>query len=234
MEVLASHGYVVLSIHHLAQFAEYNALNEEVPETEKERTKALTKRLTPSSGRDEMAEVCLELFRSSSAFNRIVATRAKDTEYVLNNATELFAKIPSLEKDALSVDRVGSLGLSLGGAVATEFSKNDERCAAVVNMDGGIYGTRIEEPVPVPYMMMNAEQGEGGCDLALKNATAEVNNLTMPQTKHLDFHDAKLVMPFLRWLGALGKAPSREFLAKKNELIRKHFEDFLGQNVPSD
>jgi dienelactone hydrolase len=232
MEHLASHGYVVISIHHLAQFAEYYALDAEVPETEKERNKALMKRLTPSMGRDEKAEVCLELFYATSAFNRMVAAEVKDCDYVLNNAPELFAKIPSLEKRAVSVDRVGSLGLSLGGAVATEFSKNDERCAAVVNMEGGIYGTRIEDPVSVPYMMMYAEQGEC-CDLALKNATVEVNNVTMPQTKHLDFHDAKLVIPILRWLGPLGKAPSREFMDKKNKLIREHFETFLGQNVPS-
>jgi predicted dienelactone hydrolase len=228
MEYLASHGYVVFSIHHLDQFAEYYALDGEVPEPEKERNKALMKRLTPSMGRDEMADLCLELFHASSAFNRMVANEAKDCAYVLNNAPELFAKIPSLEKDALSVDRVGLLGLSLGGAVATEFCKYDERCVAVVNMDGGIYGTRIEEPVPVPYMMMNAEEGEGGCDSALKNATAEMNNLTMPQTKHMDFHDAKLVMPILRWLRVLGKAPSREFMDKKNKLIREHFETYLG------
>ncbi len=233
MEHLASYGYVILSIQHLDQFAEYYALDEEVPETKKERLKALMKRITPSMGRDEMAEVCLEISRSFSVFNRMVATSAKDTDYVLNNAPKLFAKIPSLEKGVLSVDRVGLLGLSLGGAVATEFSKNDERCAAVVNMDGGIYGNRIEEPVTVPYMMMYSEQNEGESDLALKNATAEVNDLTMPQTKHIDFHDAKLVMPLYRWLGMLGKAPSREFLAKKNELVRKHFEGFLGQNVPT-
>ena len=116
--------------------------------------------------------------------------------------------------------------------MATEFSKNDERCATVVNIDGGLYGTQMEKPISVPYLMMNGDCGdckdEWFNDLVLKNATVDVHILTMPQTKHLDFHDAKLVMPFLRWLGPLGKAPSREFLAKKNELIRKHFEDFLG------
>ncbi len=234
MEYLASHGYVVFSIQHLDQLAEYHALNEEVSETEKERNKALLKRLTPSMGRDEMAEGFLELIGSSSVMNRMVATRAIDTDYVLNHAPVLFAKIPSLENCAPSVDRVGLVGFSLGGAVSTEFSKKDGRCAAVVNMDGGLYGTRIEDPISVPYLMMEAEHGEGANDLLLKNATSEMQIVVMPQTKHMDFFDAKLVWPIFRLLRALGRAPRQEFLVKKNETIREHFEHFLGKDATSD
>ena len=232
MEHLASHGYVVLSIYHLDQLAEYNALEAKVPEAEKEWNKAFEKRIESSIGYDEKAELSLEHLRTASVYNRMVATRAVDIDYVLNNVPTLLSMIPSLDKGVLSVDRIGVLGFSLGGAVATEFSKKDERCATVVNIDGGLYGTQMEKPISVPYLMMNGDCGD--CkddwfnDLVLKNAVVDVHILTMPQTKHLDFGDAKLIFPFQRWLGVLGKAPIREFLSKKNELIRKHFEDFLG------
>jgi dienelactone hydrolase len=229
MEYLASHGYVVLSIYHLDQLAEYNALNAEVPEAVKERNKALEKRIKSSIGYDKKAELSLEHLRSSSVMNRMVATRVVDIDHVLNNAPALLSRIPSLDKGALSVDRIGLLGFSLGGAVATEFSKNDERCATVVNIDGGLYGTQMEEPISVPYLMMNGDcKDEWFNDLVLKNATVEVHILTMPQTKHGDFGDVKLVSPIMRWLGALGKAPTREFMDKKNKLIREHFEAYLG------
>ena len=228
MEHLASHGFVVLSIRHLDQLTEFHALNGALPEAERDRNRALVKRLAATSERDERARRSLEYYRSSSTTNRIVSARALDTVYVIDAIPKVMAWIPSSGAVDPSSDRVGLMGLSLGGAVATEVGRSDGRCSAVVNIDGGLFGTQSDSSVRVPYLMIYSEQNEGSNDLLLRNDGAKVHEVAIPRTKHLDFHDATMVLPVLRWIGVLGKAKPRETVDDKNQSVRKHLATCLG------
>jgi hypothetical protein len=51
--------------------------------------------------------------------------------------------------------------------------------------------------------------------------------VAVPGAKHLDFHDAALVLPILRWFGQLGKVSGAEITALKNQQIRRFLDQTL-------
>jgi hypothetical protein len=227
MEHLASHGFIVASIRHVDQLEEFQSLNSATPKAERESNQAIQRRLETETDRHKRAELSLESFRASSATNRIVNARAKDTQFVLNHATALVSLIRCAAPITPNLENIGALGLSLGGAVSTEFSKMDDRCAAVANMDGGLYGLHLDEPVQIPYLMMYSEQNAGCNDLLLSKSPSTVREVVLTHTKHMDFHDAGTVLPILRWLGALGRAKRKDTLAHKNKEVLEHYKTSL-------
>lgn len=84
-----------------------------------------------------------------------------------------------------------------------------------MNIDGGLYGPHLEAPITVPYLMLYSELNTGGNDLAQEAAEAGFREMTVPGAKHLDFHDAALVLPILRWAGQLGKVSGAEVTAEE-------------------
>lgn len=113
------------------------------------------------------------------------------------------------------------IGLSVGGAVATEFSKipgNEVRC--VVNLDGGNYGERQDEPVGVPYLMLYSEANNRTNDVALSATRGvEVSTQFLPDTKHLNFHDIAAIYPVLKWIGAIGSADPVDTVRRRNDMV---------------
>ncbi len=61
--------------------------------------------------------------------------------------------------------------------------------------------------------MVYSELNSGGNDLAQETTQAPFREVAVPGAKHLDFHDATLVLPILRWLGQLGKVSGSEVTA---------------------
>src|SRR5262249_15725190 len=57
----------------------------------------------------------------------------------------------------IEVKRVGFVGYSFGGSVAAESPFLDSRIAAVVNMDGSLFGRATQGPVRVPYMILHSD-----------------------------------------------------------------------------
>ena len=115
---------------------------------------------------------------------------------------------------------VGVLGLSLGGAVATEYSRQNTEIRCIVNMDGGIYGEKLDIPITCPYLMLYSQQNSGSNDLALNtDGNTWIRNETIPDTKHLNFHDIAAIYPILRLLKIVGKANPADVLTKRNQLI---------------
>ncbi|MBN1240571.1 MAG: hypothetical protein JXB36_18860, partial [Gammaproteobacteria bacterium] len=44
--------------------------------------------------------------------------------------------------------------MSFGGGAVTEICKSDERCRAAVNLDGGLWGDSMREPLTFPYLAL--------------------------------------------------------------------------------
>ncbi len=108
------------------------------------------------------------------------------------------------------------VGFSLGGAIATEFAASDCRAAAIVNLDGGFFGSQQGELIAAPYLMMYSGESEGMNDALLPKQT---RSITGPLTKHLNYHDISMMMPFLRYAGILGRAHARDFIELRNHEI---------------
>jgi dienelactone hydrolase len=172
--------------------------------------------------------VSLQLYQQNAAMSQIVDRRSADTQHVLDSIDAILRQIPQWrDADRGPGTRVAALGLSLGGAVATELSKADARCVAAVNMDGGLYGDHVLDPIRVPYLMLYSEMNTGGNDAARDAALVSFEEVPVPGARHMDFHDAVVVLPGLRWLGALGRIGERRVTAVKNTRIRQFLEHHL-------
>ncbi|HEY8519706.1 MAG TPA: hypothetical protein VIN61_06475 [Gammaproteobacteria bacterium] len=225
MEHLASRGYVVISLQHEDQLAELRALQRAQPKSERSEHASLQRKIL-SAPKEERAALWKEYFRVASNTNQIVAARSGDVEYAVAGLESLLAAIPGI--GAVSAPGgVAAIGLSVGGAVATQYAKrNRHRATGVVNIDGGIYGTQPDEPVAVPYLMLYSEENGGSNDLSLATAGgATITTATIPGTKHLNFHDIAAVYPWLKWLGPIGSADPVAVVKERNEAIA----DFLSK-----
>lgn len=228
MEALASHGYVIVSIRHEDQRDEYASLHENLSEAEKARDQENFKKLGADIDRNARAALSLQTYQASKTLPVIVRRRALDTEYVIDGLNSILNTIPGcMNRTCVDENKIGLVGLSLGGAVATELCKSDQRCRAAVNLDGGIFGTNIQAPVTIPYLMLYSELNEGGNDF-IKDASGQTyEEHTFKGAMHLDFHDATFTLPALRWFGLLGQIGGEEMTHQKNKLVLKFLDDNL-------
>jgi|WetSurMetagenome_2_1015567.scaffolds.fasta_scaffold26931_2 hypothetical protein len=225
MEQLASHGFVVLSIRHRDQVAEHATVQAGVSAEERADDRKILSRLRKASSREERALVSLELFRNSTGLSAIVRRRAEDTSYVLDHLDEVLARLPGGPRGGVAPDRrFCAIGLSLGGAVATQLRLMDARCVGVANLDGGLYGMDAPRALPGPYLMVysqanagtnDAFRGPGYCEFVLAGA------------KHLDLHDASVVVPGLKCLGLSGPGGGDETNLRLKRIVTTFFDGVM-------
>lgn len=216
-EDLASHGCVVLSVSHAEHYAELQALNRGQSSEKNERDAALMQRLNKAS-KAEKAGLAMELYQTSANTNRLVIERAYDTSYVLNRADEVLAQIPDRGPAVPKVSSASLVGFSVGGAVATETASSDTRVRAVVNLDGGMYGSHCSTRVSQPYLMAYSSANDGINDRLLP---MQATRMTLPSSTHLNYHDIAMLLPFLRFAGALGSSSPRAGIEERNRLVRR-------------
>jgi len=217
-EALASHGFVVLGIEHVEQFSEWQLLNRQKPaEKRNAATAARLKTATPI----ERAQIALDYYRSAKNANQVVEARAADVTFALQHIDSIVERIPGFGETKPNTDEVAVVGLSLGGAVATEFAANNNRAAAIVNLDGGFFGSQQGRSIAAPYLMMYSSESEGMNDALLPE---QARSITGPFTKHLNYHDIAIMMPFLRYAGVLGKAHASEFIQFRNHEVCRFLE----------
>lgn len=60
----------------------------------------------------------------------------------------------SLLYNKIDMSHIGAMGHSLGGSVALQLCRRDNRITAVVNLDGPLYGTNVMYPIEKPLMVV--------------------------------------------------------------------------------
>ena len=225
MEHLASHGWIVIALQHTDQLAELRALQSAQHEDEKKEQGRLQRKIKATKG-EERAALWKQYVGMASNTNRIVFARSVDIEFAIAELETLLEVIPGADSVA-ATELFGVVGLSLGGAVATEYAKrNSHRVTCVVNMDGGIYGTQPEKPVGKRYLMLYSQENDGVNDSALAATDGvEITRSVIPDTRHLNFHDIAAIYPVLRWLGAIGSASPMAVVERRNQLISDFVPD---------
>jgi len=224
MEHLASHGYAVFSIGHPWESLRVNLEDRGtvIPEfiASREGFAKATKWVEEANRHilaavedarregspERRAEIMLEAVEASPDLNQRVEVWVEDTRFVLERIAEGANELSSL-RPALDLDRVGVLGMSLGGATASEFCKADPRCSAGVNVDGLQYGTRQRVPLRVPFLMIASDDGAGLNEFLRLGSDAVYLDCHVAGTRHPDFTDLPLVWPWLRHVGQLGRVP---------------------------
>ncbi|MEJ0005631.1 MAG: hypothetical protein WDM77_04415 [Steroidobacteraceae bacterium] len=88
-----------------------------------------------------------------------VRHRARDVRWLLDT----FVRIDAGDREAMfarriDLTRIGTVGFSLGGAIAAETATMDPRINAAVNIDGRHWGTALHQGVRQPYLFIGDEQ----------------------------------------------------------------------------
>ena len=226
MEHLASRGYMVIALQHVEQLAEFRELQKTQRQDEREEQARLQRKIKASSV-SERPGLSNEYFRIASNTNRIVAGRCADVEYAVATLERIMQSIRGIGGFS-AASPAGAIGLSLGGAVATEYAKRSgEKPSCVVNMDGGIYGAEREKPIDTRCLMLYSQENDGSNDASLvASGGAEITRRTIAGTKHLNFHDIAAVYPALKWLGAIGSASPMAVINERNQSVSDFLDAF--------
>jgi len=247
MEHLASHGYIVVSIAHPYESLRVNLSNAGtvLPEfiTSMENFKEAMAWIEKSSGpisaakdsmknsqnREDRAQIMLRAIEKSE-MNEVVTEWEKDTRFVLNHLLSANGlKWPF--QNSMDTARIGVMGMSIGGALATECSKADGRIKAAINVDGLQYGTKNNEGLNVPFMMIYSMDGRGTNDFLMLNSNDDFHEFTFTSARHADFTDMNLIWPVMRVYGQLGGIPGERMTKLTNEVILNFWDCYL-KNKP--
>lgn len=247
MEHLASNGYIVVSVAHPYESIRVNLqdagtvmpdfissrakFNEALKWIEKSSApinaaKSATKK---KDNREERAQIMLKAIEESE-MNNVVSEWEKDNRFILNELISSGDKELVFRK-IMDTSRIGIMGMSVGGAAATEVAKSDKRIKAGINVDGLQYGKRNKEPLEVPFAMIYSEDGKGLNEFLMLSSKNDYFEYTFIGSHHADFTDMTMIWPFMRIYGQLGNIPGERMVELSNKVILNFWDAYL-KNKP--
>ncbi|HEU4617161.1 MAG TPA: hypothetical protein VFV10_03935 [Gammaproteobacteria bacterium] len=241
MEHLASHGYVVIGVTHTRMalralsargepiYASPDRFQEAFAEGAADDTREPDERASRAAAADGGQEAVPEPAERADAMNEQVGIRAADVRSVLD-AIAMPAKAPrelAAILEQVDADRVGLLGMSLGGTTVIDVCKIDPRCRAGVNLDGGRFGQHQREPLQTPFLSMVRAGNLRYDEPLLATSTSDYYEVLVDGASHPDFCDMTFLMPFMRWLGAAGPIAPMRAVAVVNAVTLEFFDAYL-------
>jgi dienelactone hydrolase len=217
MEHLASHGYVVLGVTHphFGLFTTY-ADGSGVPPHEKTMQAMsqqgavdldeIVERAEQGGNELAAARIRLEYFDRGTILNDFMPIWERDLELVLDAITMASGEraVPAIVAGRVDASRLGLLGMSYGGGAVTQICKSDARCRAALNLDGGLWGSQMREPLRVPYLVLASPNNARFFEHDLLTSEAPYYALTVKGASHSNFTDVSAFVPLFRWLGITG------------------------------
>ncbi|MFD7654801.1 alpha/beta hydrolase family protein [Actinosynnema sp. NPDC059797] len=228
-EQLAARGYVVVALDH----------THEAPAVEFPDGRLARRALPPSS-----AETLREM----------VATRVRDTRFVLDRLEVLAAggnpdaerrRLPRGLGRALDLSRVGMFGHSGGGFTAGEVMLADRRVDAGADLDGsmayaqstGDFGQVAREGLDRPFLLMSAGDHSAASDPSwqafLANHRGWSRVLHLPAGEHFSYTDHQVLLPRLGLdpavsEPAVGTVDPGRSVAAQRAYVTAFFDQHLG------
>jgi hypothetical protein len=241
MEHLASHGFVVVSIGHpyeslrvnlsqagtvlppfITSWARFKSAMDWIENSSGSVNDARDKMKTART-REERAELMLAAIDGASVSD-IVDKWASDSQFVLTHLASASGARHPFQR-SIDFDRVSAMGMSVGGAVAVELCKSDDRIAAGINVDGLAYGSRSRDELCVPFMMLYSDDGVGVNDFLMLQSNADYYEYHVSNTRHADFTDLNIVWPIMRTYGQLGEIPGH----RMNDILNQTTGAFMAR-----
>jgi hypothetical protein len=164
---------------------------------------------------------------------KYVRIEAADDIFVLNRLEEMNNKQGSPWFHRLDMSRVGTMGFSIGGAVATQTAIEDNRVKAALDLDGWSFGDVQQVGLAKPWMILfedkhqtlptpaqlNSELpaeranwvfSQRDYDGVTRSMTAHGGYiLFLANSRHADFTDRSLFSPIPSWTGKGQIGPRR-------------------------
>jgi predicted dienelactone hydrolase len=241
MEHLASHGYIVVGISHTHMSTRVTLQDGRVVPVHREKLREafaeaaslneaeFEERYKVANDDAERAALQIALGERFPRMNEQLAIRVGDLQFVMDviagetgNARDRAGLLARADPD-----RMGLLGMSVGGAAVAETCKIDTRCRAGLNLDGGLFGTHQREPLKRPFLSLISPANEkfnGYLRLASQNDYYEVR---VDGAAHGDFFDMTFLMPFMKWIGANGPIAPERAVEVVNAVALSFFDAYL-------
>ncbi|KAI3325994.1 Alpha/Beta hydrolase protein [Xylariaceae sp. AK1471] len=180
-EDLASHGWNVVTVDHT-----YDSCIVEFPDG----------RVVYPSDSPVAANATLEQY---------LDIRVKDLKFVLDSLanSSVTSRIPGLGRasSGLKTKKVGCFGHSFGGASSLQLIHDDKRCVVGANLDGGLFGSVIQEGTDVPFLFFGRPDHNRHTDdtwaAAWTNLRGFKREYIVNGTTHGDFSDLPIYRDLL-------------------------------------
>ena len=239
MEELASHGYIVFSLaHHFeCKFSVYPDGRIVTIDNNSDRfRKIISEQMKPSS-----MEIFKKMYTVTEDFSREKIFQeandrmptlltdsprywAEDIKFLINMLAEINIS-DEVFKSKLDLDRIGVFGMSMGGIAANEVCIIDKRVKAGVNIDGGIYGSVLNNDIITPFLFLNSQRYAGYGNLFTRKSSNETFSVTLLNSDHYNFSDYALYP--LKNQSQLGTIDPSQPVELMNKLILLFFNKYL-------
>jgi len=166
---------------------------------------------------------------------RSIQVWTQDMQFVLTQIERMnLGQVQNAFTGHLDTSRIGVFGQSFGGATAFQVCAVDSRCKATINLDGGQYGTLLDDPLQAPFLMMYGKFSDGINDWALSHSPETGYSIRVNDTTHINFTDFNLVSPVFKlpFYRTLGDIDSRQMERIMNAYTLAFFDQTL-KNTPS-
>jgi hypothetical protein len=187
MEHLASHGYVVIGISHSRMslravssrgqviYPDPNRLQAAFAEGAADASGEFDVLAAGARNAEERAAIAFDLDQRAVSMNEQLGIRAADVRFVLDIVATPTTAPRELATILERVDpnRIGLLGMSLGGATIVDLCKVDARCRAGVNLDGVRFGQHQREPLRTPFVSMVSAGNRKFAEALLANSASD-------------------------------------------------------------
>lgn len=204
-EFLASHGYVVVAVGHsdvsrIERFPDGTSYRRDrnVPRVSDEQRRGMT-------AVDELWSWIKQISQWETSLH------VRDISFVLDALQSRAATRGNFFYQRLDMNRVGSLGWSLGGATSFQASRDEPRIKAAVNFDGRLYTDAVDTGTHRPILMMHGDRRPGPPPTAadrevrlvgdslfwrmFSKTDADWYDLTLRGAHHQHFSDLTLLSP---------------------------------------
>jgi hypothetical protein len=245
MEELASFGYIIFSLaHHFeCKYSEYSdgrsihidykslRFQKILKEQQNPKAMQLLNKMYNAGNDEERKKVFLEtsiilptLLKESPRY------WAEDISFFLDQLKRINSE-NKIFKGRLDTDKIGLFGMSMGGIASTEACLTDKRVRACINMDGGLYGSVLENPIQIPFMFLNSKRFLGYGPLFTARSNTDCYSFSVRDSDHYNLTDYSLYpTPLVSPL--LGKIEGKKTIEIMNVLVRLFFDKYL-MNKPN-
>ena len=244
MEELASHGYVVLSLahHYEAKFWTYPDGHVGYLNMGSSRFQSLLREQSSPDAMRLLQESfeAREVAAQESLFHLMLATLptllgesprhwAADISFVIDELDSL-NRSDALFAGRLNLEKLGVMGMSMGGIAAGQVCLADGRIKAAINMDGGLLGDLADTVVTVPLMYIGSRRYIGYDEVFRAHASNDCYTLIIGEADHYDLTDFTLLH---RGHMMIGTVDGERMLKLLNEYTLAFF-DFYLKGIDSD
>ena len=238
MEELASHGYVVFSIahHYEAKFWIYPdgqirfldtkspAFQQIMAEQSKPGLMELFNSMFTARGVAEQEALIRRTIDLMPIF-LLESPRfwAQDISFIIDRLDTLKV-LEGPFKGKLDLDRIGAMGMSMGGVAAGQACLGNNRIKAGINCDGGLLGDLADTTIAVPFMFMGSRRFIGYDEVFAKHMAGDAYTLIIAEADHYDFTDLTLL---LREHVMIGTVDGARMIKIVNDYSLAFFDTYL-------